>query len=232
MAEREQVRRHWWLHMREDVTSWLLGPNRACLHSNALMLFGNPYLFQGEVFLRHVDEIEPIGLFYNALHAGRLVTLCYPVFGAPMAAMYAEIMMDNGVRSIVACGYVGGITPVAAIGSYALVSAAIGFDGTTISYGMGKTDIPAAAALLASLPEKVQASGSCYHQGRIANIDALMLEDDSMITDLRSRGYGFIDLEMACLFGLARARDVTAAARANRDGDLRGDRGHDEAASN
>jgi uridine phosphorylase len=202
----------WNRHMRENVFNWLLGSNRNCLHSRGLMLFGNPYLFQREAFLRNLGRIEAVGLFSNAIHQGIPVTVCYPVFGAPMTAMYAEVMIDNGVRNIIACGYVGGIAPMAAIGSYGLVASATGFDGTSISYGLGKTVLPASAELVHPLCQKLEAAKACFHKGAIASIDALMLEDDRMIGELQSEGFGFIDLETACLFALAKTRNVRVAA--------------------
>jgi uridine phosphorylase len=203
--------RDWKHHMRENVTNWLLGPNRNGLHPNGLMLFGNPYLFQREAFLRQFNQIEPVGLFTNAIHKGNPVTFCYPVFGAPMTAMYAEVMIDNGVRNILACGYVGGIVPSAPIGSYGLIASATGFDGTSTSYGQGKSKVLASAKLVDALQEKMEARKACCHKGSIASIDALMLEDDQMIGDLRSNGFGFIDLETACLFAIAKARTMPPA---------------------
>jgi purine-nucleoside phosphorylase len=208
----ESPDRDWKHHMRENVSNWLLGSKRDCLHPNGLMLFGNPYLFQREAFLRHFTQIESVGQFTNAIHNGRPVTFCYPVFGAPMAAMYTEIMIDNGVRNIVACGYVGGVAPSAAIGSYGLVTSATGFDGTSISYGLGRTEVSASAKLVDALHGKMEARKARCHRGSLASIDALMLEDDRMITGLRSNGCAFIDLETTCLFALAKAPNVSAAA--------------------
>jgi uridine phosphorylase len=208
----QAAQRDWKHHMRENVSNWLLGSSRDCLHPNGLMLFGNPYQFQQDAFLRHFTAVEPIGQFHNAIHNGRPVTFCYPLFGGPMTAMYTEVMLDNGVRNIIACGYVGGIAPEANIGGYGLVTSAAGLDGTSHSYGMGKRDIPASEDIVNALREGVKARGVACHSAPIASIDALLLEDDRMIGDLRSKGYGFIDLETACMFALAKDRNAAAAA--------------------
>jgi purine-nucleoside phosphorylase len=121
-------------------------------------------------------------------------------------------MLDNGVRNIIACGYVGGIAPEASIGSYGLVTSAAGLDGTSGSYGMGGRDIRASEGIVNALREIVKARGVACHSAPIASIDALLLEDDRMIGELRSQGYGFIDLETACLFALAQERNAAAAA--------------------
>ena len=50
--------------------------------------------------------------------------------------MYTDAVARLGVKRIVACGYVGGITPDLEIGSYVICSAAVGLDGCTAGYGM------------------------------------------------------------------------------------------------
>jgi uridine phosphorylase len=198
--------------MRENVSNWLLGPKRKCLCPRALVLFGNPYLFQRDAFLRHFSQLDPVGLFHNATYGRHQVTFCYPLFGAPMTAMYAEVMMRNGVRRIVACGYVGGIAPEATIGGYGLISSARGFDGTTASYGIENVDLSATTWLVDALSKGLIDRKTRYHQGAIASIDALMLEDDGMIGSFLSSGYEFIDLETASLFAIAKLQGTDVAA--------------------
>jgi uridine phosphorylase len=125
----------WKHHMRNNVRNWLFQDQfKAKLNENFLLLLGNPYLFQRDEFMSWFDNVEKIGLFHNATYKENGISFTAPVFGGPMASMYVEMLPDFGVKNIMACGYVGGLTEKAEIGSYIIPEAAYGMDGSTRSY--------------------------------------------------------------------------------------------------
>ncbi|MCK4850114.1 MAG: hypothetical protein KAT11_02125 [Phycisphaerae bacterium] len=198
--------------MRQNVLNWLVGDGEKHLCTNALLLLGNPYLFQKEVFFQQFDEVEQVGLFHNAVVNGKKVTFIEPLFGAPMTAMYVEILADMEVQNIIACGYVGGISSTARIGSYGLVTEARGLDGTTQAYSPSRSTFSASDLLVKKLQQQLTQRSLAYQAGSIASIDALLLEDDRMIQNFRDAGHCFVDLETSCLFALGTLRKFQAAA--------------------
>lgn len=172
------------------------------LDKNFLMLFGNPYLFQEENFRSLFSQILPSGTFYRATYQGQALSYCHPLFGAPMVAMYTEILAELGIKNIVACGYVGGLGTNMDIGSYMISSAATGLDGCTKERFPQHTSFEASSVVTAALQNLMEESGAQFQSGKIVSIDALMLEDDRMIQNFKEQGFQAVDLETACLYSL------------------------------
>ena len=193
----------WRKHMKRNVLNWLTkGDNSMRLDENFLMLFGNPYLFQEHNFRTLFSRVSSAGVFYRGVFQGQALSFCHPLFGAPMVAMYTEILAELGVENIVACGYVGGLGANMDIGSYMIASAATGLDGCTQERFPERTSFEASAIVTAALQNVVEESGAQCRSGKIVSIDALMLEDDRMIEDFVERGFQAVDLETACLYSL------------------------------
>jgi uridine phosphorylase len=189
--------------MRENVLNWVTkGDKTIRLDANFLMLFGNPYLFQEAKFTALFSGVSRAGLFYRATYKGHNISYCYPLFGAPMVAMYTEALSELGVRNIIACGYVGGLGEYMDIGSYVIPLSATGRDGCTRAYFPRHASFAASAFLSNELAEALSESRAKSQAGPIVSIDALMLEDDRMIQEFKEQGYLAIDLETACLYGL------------------------------
>lgn len=129
-----------------------------------------------------------------------------------MTAMYAEVLADLGVRNILACGYVGGISASSPIGSYGLVTKASGLDGTTRAYSPRRSTFAADEHLVSRIREELDQRDAEYEMGSAASLDALLLEDDAMIQGFRQQGHCFVDLETACLFALGSLRKINVAA--------------------
>ena len=203
----------WQDHMMENVKNWLLGSGiREELDRNFLLPFGNPYLFQKELFFQQFSDIEKIGLFYKAKYQDMNISFTEPVFGAPMVSMYTEILHQMGVRNIIGCGYVGGLTDKQEIGSYVIPSAGYGFDGTSRSYSPHRVSYPASDTLYQSIKSVLSERNVKYESGPIVSIDALMLENDKMISDFIKQGFYCVDLETACLYGLGNILGINVAA--------------------
>ncbi len=212
MAAQDDVTLDWNQHMKQMVFNWLVGDTKCRLRENFLMLLGNPYLFQRDTFLQQLNDIEKARVFYNATWNQAKISFCEPLFGAPMTAMYLEVLAQLGVRNIVACGYAGGVSPSAEIGSYAAPCSACGLDGTTRAYSPYSWTFPASEVMIKALHRELDRRGARYETGPIASIDALVLEDDAMMRDLRAGGFSFIDLETASLYALGQIRNINSCA--------------------
>ena len=194
---------NWQEHMKQNAKNWLTRNNDdIALDANFLMPFGNPYLFQQESFVSLFSNISQAGVFYRATYKGLSVSYCYPLFGAPAVAMYVEVLSLLGVKNIVGCGYVGGISPSMEIGSYVVPSAACGLDGCSRSYYPYRFIFPSSPSLTNELCSLLKDQGVKYQVGQIVSIDALMLEDDIMIKDFADQMFCCVDLESAILYAL------------------------------
>lgn len=193
----------WKKHMMDNVLNWLLQDKRhVMLDKNFLMLFGNPYLFQKDKFMRLFDNVEEVGVFYKATYKKMNISFSQPLFGAPMTSMYVEVLSQTGVKNIIACGYVGGLTEDDEIGSYVIPTFACGMDGTTKSYFPYRCTFPSTECMTQALCDALHNRGVKYKPGPIVSIDALMLEDDKMIGDFRKQKFCCVDLETSCLYAL------------------------------
>jgi len=202
----------WNVHMIENVQNWLLPKGDTVLDEHFLMLFGNPYLFQRERFFAHFYSVEPVGVFYRCRVRDISICCCPSLFGGPMTAMYLEVLARCGVKDIIACGYVGGLSEEALIGSYVLPTIAHAYDGTTRNYAPYTHTFPAAPSLLEALHIAINGRPIKCTSTPIAIIDALLLEDDDLIATFNEQGIGCIDLETACLYALAKRYGIRAAS--------------------
>ena len=193
----------WKEHMRNNVRNWLLEDSiNARLNKNFLLPFGNPYLFQKSSFFKLFDNIEQIGLFYNATYEQNPVSFTQPLFGGPMISMYVEMFPDLGVKNIIACGYVGGLSENIEIGSYVVPMSAYGTDGFTRSYYRTRKIFPSSGSITQVLCETLRERHAKFKQGVIVSIDVLLLEDDALIEHYKKKGFCAIDLETACFYAL------------------------------
>jgi purine-nucleoside phosphorylase len=204
---------NWKEHMRDNVRNWLLQDKlEAKLNKNFLLLFGNPYLFQRNKFMSLFDSFEKVGLFYNATHEGNTVSFTEPVFGGPMTSMYVELLPDLGVENIIACGYVGGLTEKAEIGSYVIPTSACAMDGSTRSYYPSRKRFHSTEWLNQIIRDILHERSAKYEHGPIISIDALLVEDDAMVEDYMQKGFCAIDLETACFYALGSRLGLNVAA--------------------
>lgn len=203
----------WKKHMMDNVLNWLLQDKRnVTLGKNFLMLFGNPYLFQKDKFMRLFSNIEKVGVFYKATYKEMNIAFSQPLFGAPMTSMYVEILSEIGIENIIACGYVGGLTEDAEIGSYVIATSACGMDGTTKSYFPYRCTFPSTGFLIQALRDALRNRAVKYELGPIVSIDTLMLEDDKMISDFKQQKFCCMDLETACLYALGFRRELNVSS--------------------
>ncbi len=203
----------WKEHMRNNVRNWLLQDKfGAKLNESFLLLFGNPYLFQRTKFMSLFDNVEKLGLFYNATYKGGMVSFTEPVFGGPMTSMYVELLPDLGVKNIIACGYVGGLTEKEEIGSYFIPTSACGMDGSTRSYYPLQNMFIPTESMLQLLVGVLDEHSVKFECGPIISIDALLLEDDVMVQDYRRKGFCAIDLETAIFYALGLKLGLNVAA--------------------
>ena len=198
--------------MRRNARNWLL---QDCveegLPERLLMLLGNSDLFDEQSMESALGPVQRRGVFRAGSADGTPVAYTTPLFGSPKTAMYLEVAASAGVRSVIGLGYCGGITAEAAVGALFVPASALALDGTTRAYGLGGEAGPD-PGLTDSLLNACRERGVPASSGRIASIDAIMLESDEMLADLRGRGAAAVDLETGCLFALAGRLGVSVAA--------------------
>ncbi|MBM4049938.1 MAG: hypothetical protein FJ279_32985 [Planctomycetes bacterium] len=207
----------WREHIRETAYRWLLGERpRGCLGENLLLLFGNPDEFDAPRVKEKFDSVEQVGVFLKGRYrvAGQEGLLSYttPKFGAPIVSHYVEVAAMAGVKRIISVGYVGGLADDVRVGELFLCDRAMGLDGTTRSYFGGPREFAATPRLSAALEKTARAAGVGLSRGTVVSIDALMLECSAWVAEWRAAGYGAVDLETACLFGLGEKLGLECAA--------------------
>jgi uridine phosphorylase len=214
---------NWREHIRAMVRGWLVGETPdGGLGCSLLMLLGNPDLFRQTAVEQVLGPLEPIGAFVRGRISGRPVTLTRPKFGAPICAMYLEAAAMLGVQRVVAMGFTGGLVADVAIGSYFVAREALGFDGITASYAresaidalptMPPRLCPADAHLTDLLESAIAATGARWSAGRIATIDAIVLEDDAMVAKLGALGCHALEMETAAIYTVARRVGIAATS--------------------
>jgi len=199
--------------MRENAANWLLQDAVSSgLPERMLVLLGNADLFDEGCIESALGPVERRGVFRVGRAHGHDVAYTTPLFGSPKVAMYLEVAAAAGVRAVVGTGYCGGIAPGAAVGTLFLPTDALALDGTTRSYGLEGEVVSPQQRLGEALTSACSAVGARSSSGRIASIDAIMLESDAMFADLRAQGVDAVDLETGCLYTLAERLGMAAAA--------------------
>ncbi len=215
----------WQEHIRTTAYRWLLGEHpKGCLSENLLLLFGNPDLFDAPVLEAPFERLEKVGVFFKGSYRGVETAFTTPKFGAPAVAMYLEVAALAGVRRAIGLGYVGGLRDDVLVGDLFMPDRAVGIDGTSRSYFGERQEFEATPEICAALETAARDAGLRLCQGTIASIDALMLETTEQVTEWRSAGFGAVDLETACLFGVgAKSGLACAALHIVSDNPFRGD---------
>ena len=193
----------WQDHMKRVAVNWLSkGDLSISMEPKMLMLFGNPDLLNEDQLLSRFESVAPVGVLYRGIYSGKAPTLCRPLFGAPIVAMYLEVAVLLGVKKIVACGYVGGVLRDIDVGSYVILSSAYGLDGCTQNYSPKDPCCLSSESLTSRLCQFSNLRGARYAVGSMVSIDTPMLEDDAMISDFKNKGYLAVDLGTACLYAV------------------------------
>ncbi len=207
---------NWRVQMRENAILWLTrGDRSVALNPCFLMLLGNPHLFRSAELDGLLTDHRPAGVFGSACIDGRPISYCKPLFGAPAVAMYLEVAVALGARSVIGCGYVGGLDADMEIGSYVVPDSACALDGCTRAYEPALSSamrFDADRELTSGLASALERRGAAYRVAPIVSIDALMLEDDAMVAAFASSGLRCLDLETACLYALGARLEIPVAA--------------------
>lgn len=218
----------WREHIRELGYRWLLGGRPpGCLPPALLMLLGNPDRYRQAEVEALLGTPRREGVFLVGSVGGEPVAFTTPRFGGPATAMYLEIAAMAGVRRVVALGLTGGLRPETVVGTAFVAREALGLDGTSLAYQHG-TAIPiqladegaspiprvwpADDALSAALERALDAEGISWTAGRMATIDAIMLEDDAMVETLGAAGCAALDMETACLYAVCQRLGLAASS--------------------
>jgi len=162
--------------------------------------------------LRRRVRLRRLGRLMGELYAvrateGRVVVLTDFGLGAPIVAAQAEELIGLGAERLVSVALCGGIDPALVTGATVVVEAAIRDEGTSHHYLPAGLDIAAdpglTAALAAALPVALV--------GRTWSTDAPYRETPEEVSCYHAEGVLTVDMEMAALLAVARARGVAAA---------------------
>lgn len=148
---------------------------------------------------------------------GRRVSVVSFGMGAPIATIVLHEFADLGIRTFVRIG-TAMYFPPATGGEFLISEAAIGFDGTSPSYGVPQGErVEADAALAERLAQAASAAGETPHKGLYATYDAFYRDmfgldargnarAEKMRADMKAQGVTAVDMETSAL--LAAGRDL------------------------
>lgn len=229
----------WQQHIRAMAYRWLLGSRPpGCLPPAMLMLLGNPDRYRRAEVEAVLGEPRREGVFRVGSFEGTPLAFTTPRFGGPATAMYLEVAAVAGVRRVVALGYTGGLHPKTVVGTAFVAREALGLDGTTLAYQRGSalallnvgsavTSVqpapdaegaiaprvwPADPDLSTALEDALDAADLSWTAGRMATIDAILLEDDALVTALAARGCAALDMETACLYAVCQRLGIAVSS--------------------
>jgi uridine phosphorylase len=158
------------------------------------------------------DPIAGLFSFDSRSIAGGAVTLaCVRGVGAPATAGAIEELAATGVRRLIAVDIGGSIVPGLSSGAALLVDGALACDGTSPHYTADRRVRPD-NALTQRLSERLQAAGIAFSTGAVVSTDAVYRETPSMLESARDQGAIAVDMETACVFAVAAATGIEAAA--------------------
>ena len=207
------MKRAWYLgHCREDI-------------GDSVLLAGDPA--RVERIAAHLEEVQflPVSRGLKTItghHAGQQVSAVAFGMGAPIAAIVLHELADLGVTRFLRVGTAMFFPPVEA-GDLIASSAALGFDGTSPSYGGTAEPIPADPLLANQLLDAGNSGISRVRSGVYASFDAFYRDmfgidpegvrrSDANRRMLRKKGVVAVDMETSALLAAARALQVSCAS--------------------
>jgi uridine phosphorylase len=166
--------------------------------------------------LRRRVRLRRLGRLMGDLYAvrstgGRVAVLTNLGLGAPMVAAQAEELIALGARRLISVSLAGGLQAELEPGAIVVASAAIRDEGTSHHYLPGGREVEADAVLTAGLVEGLRAEGTPVRTGCTWSTDAPYRETREEVRSYQAEGVLTVDMELAALLAVARARGVAAA---------------------
>jgi uridine phosphorylase len=131
--------------------------------------------------------------------------------GAPIVAAQAEELIALGARRLVSVALAGGIQPDLEPGAIVVATGAIRDEGTSYHYLPPAESIAGDGQLADALAGALLAQGHEVRLGRTWSTDAPYRETREAVRHWAARDVLTVDMELAALLAVARARQVRAA---------------------
>jgi uridine phosphorylase len=171
---------------------------------------GLPEQMRRQVRVRQVGRL--LGDLYSVrAHRDRVLVLANFGLGAPAVAAQADELIAMGARCLVSVALCGGLQPDLQPGDLVVASGAIRDEGTSHHYLPPQREIDADPALAGALAQSLAALGCTARVGRVWSTDAPYRETREEVRMHQADGLLGVDMELAALLAVARARGVRAA---------------------
>lgn len=158
--------------------------------------------------LRSEMGVHPV---WEVDRAGRrLVVLQAPV-GAPLAVGLLEELIALGVRTFVAVGGAGALTPELVLGHAVVVDSAVRDEGTSYHYLPASRTVAADPAGVRFLEQTLTDAGVTHVTGRTWTTDAFYRETRSRTDRRRAEGCFTVEMEASAFLAVAAFRGVRLA---------------------
>ena len=131
--------------------------------------------------------------------------------GAPATAIAIEELAVAGVRRLVAVDIAGSLVAGVRSGGIVLIESAIACDGTSPHYSRDRL-VRGDEGLIHRLRQRLTAEGIAFSSGTVWSTDAVYRETPSKLDEAREQGAILADMETACVFAVAGALGIEAAA--------------------
>ncbi|MEN8245236.1 MAG: nucleoside phosphorylase [Thermodesulfobacteriota bacterium] len=163
-----------------------------------------------------LEQAKQGSLFTGRLYAGGNdpggISLAGPFLGAPHAAMLMETLVSWGARQFVFAGWCGSVAEDVNIGDIVIPNGAIVDEGTSPHYGVAAGGISRpAATMAASLRSILTEEAVGFHEGLVWTTDGAFRETPEKVMYFKNRQALAVEMEMSCLFSVARYLGVDVA---------------------
>nr|WP_255426841.1 nucleoside phosphorylase [Pseudonocardia sp. C8] len=140
--------------------------------------------------------------------AGRPVAVLHPGVGAPLAAIFLEILVALGVRTVVGVGGAGALRHELTLGHAVILGSALRDEGTSFHYQPPSRTLDADPGGIAVLERVLGGAGIPWVVGRAWTTDAVYRETPQRVARRREEGCAVVDMEAAALVAAARRLGV------------------------
>lgn len=171
---------------------------------------GLPERLRWRIRLRRLGRLMG-DLFAVRATEGRVAVLTNFGLGAPVAAAQAEELIALGATRLISVALAGGLQPSLEPGAIVVPERAIRDEGTSYHYLAPEPEIAADGSLVGGLLEALAESGRTVQRGRIWSTDAPYRETREEVQRWQGEGVLAVDMELAALLAVARARGVRAS---------------------
>lgn len=141
-------------------------------------------------------------------HRGARLAFFQPGLGAPLSVGFLEEVIEEGCRTIVACGGCGALAEDLALGHVVIVSAALRDEGTSFHYLPPSRTIEADPEVVARLQELLEEWDVPHTTGMTWTTDAFYRETRAKVARRREEGCITVEMEASALIAVARFRGI------------------------